>query len=120
MPLKEIVIYGYLNAQEAEELRYLLRRIGVQSSKQEIPDDRIASYYQIVISEEDVKKATPTVEQFRRDLKAKVIVEKWTCPKCKSKPPLTHPKKKISLLRRIISVGTTVMECDNCGNVWYI
>ncbi len=118
--MSEIAIYRFLNFGQAESLKAILNRHSIVVFIKVNPDDQTKSSYHVYINEKDLVKAKPLIFSYRKILDNDIQRVKLICPICKSQPPFTGRKKKISLLLKLISIGTVVMECHKCKHIWYI
>ena len=120
MALKTSIIYRFLNQQEAGELVALLERVGIKSFLQQMPSDMSSPGYQVSILENEIKRAMPILKQFGVKQKERIRTNKMICSKCGSSNSIILEKQKMSILKRIITIGASAIKCDNCGHEWYI
>jgi|GEM_PF-6586583 len=122
MKNKEVPLYDYLSYDEAQELIEILskNKILAKINGMTSGDASTQGNYQVLIYQSDIELPYQLAEEFRFQLKERRGQESQVCPKCKSRPPFTHLKSKLSWWRKILSTGTFVMECDKCHHVWYI
>jgi uncharacterized protein YbaR (Trm112 family) len=117
------VVFEYLTIQESDTLITELKHHSISSAyKQVMSVKQIPNVCYVFVSESDLNRAIPIVNRYKEYLSEKRGNEKLVCPNCKSKPPITHhkDKKDLSFLKKVFTIGTSVMVCNKCGNEWYI
>lgn len=122
MRLKEIPILQYLGYEEARQLVELLKQNNINARMHYMTsgEGNDLDIHQVLINESDLNLASIIIQKFQKRIKADRIRSSLVCPKCKSVPPVTHVIKNVSFFRKLISFGTTIMECDKCRKIWYI
>jgi hypothetical protein len=118
--MSEITVYRFLDIDAAEKLKSILNEHNIAAFIKVTPDDRTSSSYQVYINEGDILKATPIIDRYKKLLRSKQVVEKYTCPRCKAKVPHVEVVRNLSLIKRLLTFGTQVVRCKKCGNEWYI
>lgn len=118
--MSEITVYHFLDIDAAEELKSILNEHSIAAFIKATPDDRTSSSYQVYINECDILKAEPIIDRYKKSLRSKQVVKKYTCTRCKAKAPHVEVVQNLSLTKRIFTFGTQVIRCNKCGKEWYI
>lgn len=119
--MSEISVYQFLSREESGELVGRLSHIGVKAKSQIMTSGECdIDINEVKIDHNDLEKANKVIERYRTFLKSKVLLEKYTCSKCKAGLPYVAYKENINLFRRLLSLGTKTIECKRCGHEWYI
>lgn len=108
-----------MNKEEAKDLVSLLRIKNVHSYIRKVSYEDVKSC-QAIVNEKDIEFTQTIVSYFSKSITKKNGIDKLICSKCQSKPPDTHEKINLSLIKKIYTMGTTVIKCKKCGNEWYI
>ena len=119
---QEKIVCEYLEKWEANDLIALLRQISIKSYSKimNASTKRVGTLHYIIINSKDLERALPIIEKFKNELRIEFNIKKKKCPKCHSIPPVTYEQNKLTWLKRIWTIGSSVMRCSKCRNEWYI
>lgn len=93
--MDEISIYQYLNRDEAKELVSRLNGVGIKAHSGIMTSgEGDLDIYQVYIGKGDLSKAAPIVDRYKKLLRSKQVVEKFTCPRCKARTPYVEIAEK--------------------------
>jgi len=79
MAKKLIIVYRFLDYDEAKELDHILNYEGIDSTIQQMPSDLTDPNYQISILEGDLQKASLIIKEFKTKLIVKIESNKEIC-----------------------------------------
>lgn|SRR5690606_12622183 len=119
--MNELILYQYLSQAECKELMNELKRNGISSRCVPMASgDGDLDINQILIMKEDINKASGIVKNYSKLLRSKVLLEKYTCPRCKAKLPFIEYKQNVSFFLKLVTIGTKILKCKKCGKEWYV
>jgi hypothetical protein len=119
--MAETVVYDFLEQSDADQLIEKFRDHQIHSQRIRMIGRRHApSLFLVVIDDKELKKAKPTLTEFRKNQIEKDKANLLICSNCKAGPSTTHEVVNIGWFRRIFSMGTRIVGCSECGHEWYI
>ena len=119
--MAEITICEYLTETESKDLLRRLKNVSIVCRRDVMNASlkRIGLLYAVSVDERDVDRALIIVNHLKAALAKRRLEEQGTCPKCRSIPPVTRVRAKLTWFQRMYSMGTKAMECSKCGKQWY-
>jgi DNA-directed RNA polymerase subunit M/transcription elongation factor TFIIS len=122
MRLKETPISQYLSFEDSKMLVALLQKNNIPARRKDMlsGEGNEQDIHEVLIDESDLNLASVIVQKFHKEQKLQRVKLLVVCPKCQSTPPVTHVNNKLNFFKKILSIGTTAMICDKCGEKWYI
>ena len=119
MKRKEVLVYDYLNDEEANEFIRVLKENNIRAIRLGMNNDG-PNLYQIIIDQSDLEPASKIAQVYREKLKIERRRTQHICSRCKSLRSIVIDKEKLNWLKRLMVRGLTVIKCQKCGHVWYI
>ena len=111
-----ISVATYLTKDETDRVKKILNSFKIEFLVSGFgPQSKYRNYYfQVSVKKSDYRTAKELIDKQR----SKIFLENRKCPKCNH---LGHkPIKKDGLWERILYLGTTRVQCDKCGEKFFV